>query len=138
MLAQINWKPEKREVRKSGLGIFIGAVLAFSLFVIALDALPPAGGLRIFGPIALAGLLTALMPGVFRFVYFAWMGLAYGLGRAVSPVILALFYFVFITPYALALRLFRKSPLNLKDGNPQSFWEDFDKEIKKENFERQS
>jgi hypothetical protein len=138
MLAQINWKPEKRDVRKSGLGILIGAAAVFCILVFALDKLPPASGLKIFGPIALAGLLTALMPGVFRFVYFVWMGLAYGLGRVVSPVILSLFYFAFITPYALVLRLFRKSPLNLKDGNPPSFWEDFNKEITKENFERQS
>ena len=138
MLAQINWKPEKSDVRKSGLGIAIGAAAVFCILVFALDKLPPATGLKVFGPIAIAGLLTALLPGVFRFVYFGWMGLAYGLGRVVSPVILFVFFFGFITPYALVLGLFRKSPLNLKPGNLPSYWEDFRQDITKENFERQS
>lgn len=137
MISKINWHPDKNEVRKSGLGILVGAIIVFIILALT-SKMGISLAKKIFIPIGVMGLLMIVLPKVFKFVYYVWMGIAYVIGNIVSPVILFIFYFIFISPFAIILRLVRKSPLNLKFEEKKTYWIDFNKVITKENFERQS
>jgi hypothetical protein len=65
--------------------------------------------------------LTA--PMLLKHVYKVWMGIAFTLGWIVSRVILALFFFVVITPVAFVARVTGKKFLNtdFRTGQ-QSYW----------------
>lgn len=52
-----------------------------------------------------------------------WMRFAGLLHRVVNPVVLAILFFGVITPFALAMRIFRKDPLSrLFDPALKSYW----------------
>jgi len=68
-------------------------------------------------------LLGFIAPRMLRTVRIAWMGLAFTLGLAVSTVLLTIFYFVVVTPLALAGRLGGKDFLSEKlVPRAKSYW----------------
>ncbi len=57
-----------------------------------------------------------------------WMACGLGLHRLISPVVLAVLFFGFLTPIAILIRLFRIDLLRLKrDPNSASYWIEADK-----------
>lgn len=56
-------------------------------------------------------------------IHRGWMALGEALGRVVSPVVLALLYFLVVTPFGLASRLRRRDPLGLRpDPRAPTYW----------------
>jgi len=51
------------------------------------------------------------------------------LGKIISPIILAILFFVMFTPIAIGMRLFQRDELRLKSSNYDSFWKFRDKDI---------
>ena len=51
-----------------------------------------------------------------------WLRLGTLLGRIVSPIVMFLVYFVFITPLAVIIRLFGKDLLRKKFNKSPSYW----------------
>ena len=51
-----------------------------------------------------------------------WLKLGTLLGRIVSPIVMFLVYFVFITPLAVIIRLFGKDLLRTKFNKSPSYW----------------
>jgi Saxitoxin biosynthesis operon protein SxtJ len=87
-------------------------------------------------------LLTAfgvIWPRALKYVYIAWMALAFTLGFVMSNVILTLFFFLFVTPIGLLARLFQKDFLARKwDKRAVSYWIQHGSEVKPANtYERQ-
>ena len=87
-------------------------------------------------------LLTAfgvIWPRALKYVYIAWMALAFTLGFVMSNVILTLFFFLFVTPIGLLARLFQKDFLARKwDKQAASYWIQHGSEVKTANtYERQ-
>jgi hypothetical protein len=87
-------------------------------------------------------LLTAfgvIWPRALKYVYIAWMALAFTLGFVMSNVILTLFFFLFVTPIGLLARLFQKDFLARKwDKRVASYWIQHGSEVKTANtYERQ-
>src|SRR5438067_13516896 len=87
-------------------------------------------------------LLTAfgvIWPRALKYVYIAWMALAFTLGFVMSNVILTLFFFLFVAPIGLLARLFQKDFLARKwDKQAASYWIQCAKETRTpENYERQ-
>jgi len=87
-------------------------------------------------------LLTAfgvIWPRALKYVYIAWMALAFTLGFVMSNVILTLFFFLFVTPIGLLARLFQKDFLARKwDKRAASYWVQYGREVKTANtYERQ-
>jgi hypothetical protein len=87
-------------------------------------------------------LLTAfgvIWPRALKYVYIAWMALAFTLGFVMSNVILTLFFFLFVTPIGLLARLFQKDFLARKwDKRAASYWIQHGSEVKTANtYERQ-
>ena len=91
---------------------------------------------------AAGALLTAfgvIWPRALKYVYIAWMALAFTLGFVMSNVILTLFFFLFVTPIGLLARLFQKDFLARKwDKRAASYWIQHGSEVKTANtYERQ-
>lgn len=87
-------------------------------------------------------LLTAfgvIWPRALKYIYIAWMALAFTLGFVMSNVILTLFFFLFVTPIGLLARLFQKDFLARKwDKGAASYWIPYGREAKPANtYERQ-
>jgi hypothetical protein len=109
----------RRELRKFGLvvgGVFAALGLLFLLRGKAHYPyfLAPGAGLMILG---------VVYPRSLRWVYIAWMSLAFVLGFVVSHVILTLFFLLVITPLGLVARLVGKDFLRLKrDPQASTYW----------------
>ena len=67
--------------------------------------------------------LAAIRPAVLAPLNKLWFKLGLLLGRVVSPIVLGIMYFLWVTPFALVLRLMNKKLLAL-DFEPQakSYW----------------
>lgn len=65
----------------------------------------------------------AILPRALKYVYIAWMSVAFVLGFIISHIILGLFFFFVITPIGLLARLFGQDFLSLKlDAKAKSYW----------------
>jgi len=62
-----------------------------------------------------------------------WMHFGVLLGKIISPVILAILFFVMFTPIAIGMRLFQRDELRLKSSNLDSFWRFRDQDIRNNN-----
>jgi hypothetical protein len=103
-------KTGPRELRKFGLvvgGVFAALGLLFLWRGKGLYPyfLVPGGALMIAG---------LVLPRVLKWVYVAWMSLAFVLGFFMAHIILALLFYLIITPMGLLARLFGKDFLSLK------------------------
>lgn len=81
----------------------------------------------------------ALFPRALKYVYLAWMSVAFVLGFIMAHVILTLFFFLVVTPIGLVARLVGKDFLSLKlDRKANSYWLSRPKEVKTSaDYERQ-
>lgn len=107
------------DLRKFGLvvgGVFVG--MGFLLCLRHRPASPyflwPGVALITFG---------SVLPKALKYVYIAWMTLAFVLGFIMAHVILTLFFFLAVTPIGLVARLIGKDFLRLKlDKSALSYW----------------
>lgn len=128
-------KTGDRDLRKFGLtigGVFIVLGVLFLL--------RHRSSYLVFG--GAGAVLTAfgiIWPRALKYVYIAWMGLAFTLGFVMSNVILTLFFFLFVTPIALLARLFHKDFLARKwDKRAATYWIQCGREVKPAHtYERQ-
>ena len=128
-------KTGPRDLRKFGLtvgGVFVllGVLLLFrqrSSYPFFLSV----------GAIAMA--FGVVWPRALKYVYIAWMALAFTLGFVMSNVILTLFFFLCVTPIGILARLFRKDFLARRwDKNAASYWIPCPRETKTtQGYERQ-
>lgn len=65
----------------------------------------------------------AILPRALKWIYIAWMSIAFVLGFVMAHVILTLFFFLIITPMGLVARCVGKDFLSLKlDRHAPSYW----------------
>jgi len=124
-----------RDLRKFGLtvgGVFI--LLGVLLLLRHRSTYP-----TFLGVGALLMVFGVIWPRALKYVYIAWMALAFTLGFVMSNVILTLFFFLFVTPIGLLARLFQKDFLARKwDKRAASYWIQHGSEVKTANtYERQ-
>ena len=68
-------------------------------------------------------MIALLKPSLFKWPNYLWFRFGILLGKVVSPVVMALIFFLVIFPTGLALRLFKKDILGLKiDKNKKTYW----------------
>ena len=51
-----------------------------------------------------------------------WFKVGIFLGNFISPIVMAIIFFIVITPISLLLRLFNKDVLNLKNNKDKTYW----------------
>ena len=77
----------------------------------------------LFGILSAMGIGFLMIPDLLRPVYVGWMKIAHFLGRIVTTIILALAYYLVITPSGLLKRIFGGAPLPVKpDIKSSSYW----------------
>ena len=123
-----NWKPDTAERRKFARSLMIGfpliaAVLA-SLARLSHGAWRPGFAWLAAAGFAVGALLW-LVPQMARPFYVIWYGLAGCIGIVVSNALLALFYYLVVTPIGLVMRLLGRDPMTRKfDPAAASYWRD--------------
>ena len=89
----------------------------------------------------LGSLLTAihfLLPPLRRPIYLGWMKIVYPVGWIVSHLLLALVFYLVLTPTGILLRLFGRSSIDKKGrAGALSFWEERPAEPAPERYFRQ-
>ena len=104
-----------------GFGIVFAVVFA----IVGLWPLLGGGEPRLWALVIAAGLLaTALIrPSLLAPANRAWFRFGMLLGAIVTPVVMALVFYLTVTPTALLLRLFGKDPLRRRfDPSVASYW----------------
>ena len=140
--ADINWKPERKEMNKFALSLMIGFPCIALIF--ALVAWVRGAGLTAFplwlgGTGLVAGALLRILPSVVvRPFYLAWYFLAACMGLVMGNVIFGLFYYALFTPIGMIVRALGK--LSLKKGfDPKAatYWQDAEKSVDPARYYRQ-
>ena len=90
----------------------------------ALAACPARAGVGVgFVPFGRAGRAAALRPRWFRGYYRFSAKLGFGLSQAVGRALLALLFFIVVTPLGLVLRMLGQDPLRLRrPASEESYW----------------
>jgi hypothetical protein len=110
-----------REIRKFGLiaFFFFGCLFAIGIWR---EKVIVTG---FFGALSLLGIGFVLIPAPLRPLYEGWLRIAHFIGRLITTLILALSYYLVITPSALLKRLFGGRPLPVKpDKKAATYWVD--------------
>ncbi len=128
-------KTGARDLRKFGLTVGGVFVLLGVLFLLRHRS----SYLSFLGAGAVLTAFGVIWPRALKYVYIAWMALAFTLGFVMSNVILTLFFFLFVTPIGLLARLFQKDFLARKwDKQAASYWIQCARETRRaESYERQ-
>jgi len=121
-LVEINWNPEKRELRKFGLiGLVLlgaaGLILRFVFGAAGIWAvLPVAAGLFIF-----LVTLTSVKAG--RALYLGLTFAALPIGLVISFLLMAAFYFLVLTPVGLVFKLSGRDVLERRfEPDAPTYW----------------
>ena len=70
-------------------------------------------------------------------LYIPWMGIAFVMGNVISRLLVALFYYLVITPMGLMMRVTGRDRLRLKKRDCKSYWVDKKPGGGKSSYERQ-
>lgn len=85
------------------------------------------------GALLLAGLVV---PDRLGPIQRAWMGLAHAINRVTTPILMAVIYFIVITPFGLLMRAFGRNPLAPSEAEG-SFWVSRETEAGQSDLRRQ-
>jgi hypothetical protein len=81
------------------------------------------------------GLISIFIPIAAKWIEWAWLKLAMGLGWINSRILLTIIYFVFLLPIAWISKLFRKDPLQLHAKDESTIYVSRNHQYKKEDLE---
>ena len=120
-MLDINWNPSQRDLRQFALlcVLFGGLVGALVLYRTGSWPVPAA----IWGVSATVGALGLLKPALVRPVFVGWIAAAYPIGWTISHLVLALTFYLVLTPIGLLMRLVGRDPLGRRPHrSPGSYW----------------
>ncbi|MHC4195738.1 MAG: hypothetical protein ACYSYU_06205 [Planctomycetota bacterium] len=121
-LMEINWNPADKELRNFGKIAITASVLAAVLLYLTNNL-----ALRwcvIIAGIGLICFLSSILSiTLARWIYLGLTLITFPIGIAVSSVLLAIFYYLLLTPIGLIFRLMRRDSLRRKfDPDAKSYW----------------
>ncbi len=122
MLIEIEWHPTPKQLRIFGVGGLLASIAAALAlhFVWAAAALWTIIVLAAGAAICLCSLIS---PALARILYLGLTLVAMPIGVVVSTVLLAVFYFLLLTPVALVFRLIGRDALHRRfDAATTSYW----------------
>lgn len=121
-MISINWHPSDREIRQfSGIWFPLFWLIITTLITLRGGSWRLAG--EILGLAAAAGIVGVFSPRLMRPVFIAWTCAAFPIGWTVSHLLLAIVYYLVITPLGLVMRVAGRDKLNLRMDRPaDTYW----------------
>jgi hypothetical protein len=124
-LISINKQPSPRDLRGFGIGLAI-----FTLVVAGLSYYRHRDLLTVEWIVGIGwglSLVYFAIPPLRRPIYFGWVYATYPIGWTISNLVLALLFYLVVTPIALILRLTGRDMLKLRfDRDAKSYWRPHD------------
>ncbi len=119
-MTEINWNPDARTLRWfAGLQVLFFCLLLW----VWRDRFPVSVGAAIISLSVVLGITGLIRPAAVRWCYVGWMAAVFPLGWLVSHLLLAVVYYLVLTPIALAVRGTRGRMLDLEfDPEAASYW----------------
>jgi len=121
-LIDINWRPDKRDLRKFGLiaviVLGVASVLLWLVFKagVVLPCVVFAGGVCIF----IVSLISAKAT---RIIYLILTLAAVPIGLVMNVILMSAFYFLILTPVGMVFRIFGRDVLNRRfEPGAKSYW----------------
>jgi len=108
-----------------------GILFAIVFFLIGIWSLLNGGSLKVW-PLVLSFIFLIVAffkQELLKPLNNIWIKIGEVLGRIVAPMVMALIFFLVITPLSLIMRLFGKDLLRLKTSKDKSYWIKRDKNI---------
>jgi hypothetical protein len=117
----INWHPTLRHLRQfAGTLIAVALIAGLWLYHVGRGRPVAYGGLTLA---AVLGLLGVVWPLSIRWLYVAWMAAAFPIGWLVSHLLVAVIFYLILTPVGLLCRLFGYDPMRRsRDQETPSYW----------------
>lgn len=142
--AEINWNPGEKEMHAFGKSMLIGfPAIALIFLVINLFRIPFEQAVQLPIFLACAGGVLFIIANIGGFpakvFYFIWFALAATIGVVISNLLLAIFYYLFFSVFAVIFRnVSGRDPLTVKK-NPEkkSWWIIISKEKSLKNYFKQ-
>ena len=121
-LIEINWSPNHKELRKFGIiSLIASALIALLLYVLKGLGFQWAAIIFFVGLIIFVSSMISLK--VTRGIYLGLILVTMPIGLLVSFTLMAIFYFLLLTPLGLLFRLMGRDSLGRKfDSNKNSYW----------------
>lgn len=134
-LVQVDWNPGPKVLSTFAWSLVATGALLGAL--VAWKGASPTLGASLGGVFALLGVLALVGPKALkRPIYLAFTGPAWLLGNVMSRVIVAVVFYLLITPMGLVARLFGFDPLAVRTKK-RSYWSALDTGASKpEDYER--
>ena len=138
---ETNWNPDLDQRRAFARSLVIGfPCIAAFIQVIQLSTgkgfKPGLLWLAIIG--AGIGTVLWLIPRIAKPFYVLWFGLACTIGIVASNLLIALFYYLVITPTGGIMRLFGRDPLHRRfDSTRETYWDEPEQNKPAERYYRQ-
>lgn len=118
----IDWNPNRKALLKFGRSMLIFG-LVFALWFWFKHQATAAWAFGIGGVFCFFS--SQFIPPLAKVVYVLWMTIAWLLGQIITPIIMAMLYYLVITPIGVVLRLTGHDRLLLKKPASASYWTDF-------------
>jgi hypothetical protein len=135
VLLRANFKPTTSEVRYFSLTLAVLAVIVGLVIGIAQEI---SLGVWIGGGGLVLAAACALLKPLGRLVFVLWAAVSYALGFVISPLIIAVIYYVVLTPIGLWARISGKDELRIRrQPITPTYLCDLDLPFDKESFHRQ-
>jgi hypothetical protein len=124
---EVDWNPDTMARRSFAKSLIIGfPVVGLVLFFIGRISTGHWNGqvpALIVGCGVAAGILFWLIPAIAKPFYVAWYCVACSIGLVMGNLMLAIIYYLVVTPTGLLMRLAGRDPLNRKiDPKAESYW----------------
>ena len=135
-MIDINWNPSKKELRQFA-GLFLAIFGSIGAWLHFQSGIEPWG--MVLGAVAgVVGVVGLAVPMAIKPLFVGWIVAAYPIGWTISHVLLALIYYVILTPIGLLLRAGGTDPMERTlDAEAKTYWTERDTDRSAASYFRQ-
>jgi len=136
-LIKIDWNPSVKHLRDFGkIAVVAMACLAALLYFV--KGISLAAAVTIFAAGIIIFAVSLISKRLTRFIYLALTLAGYPIGLAVNFIVMAVFFFIVITPISIFFKIIGRDPLSRKfDRQGKSYWLRREEEDSVERYFRQ-
>ena len=132
---KLNRNPPDRELRQFAVIFFLFSLVVATIAYFA-DSTNVAAGALTIG--VLIGAIGYTRVAFVRPIYLGWMYAAYPIGWVVSHTILAIVFYLLVTPVGWLMKLFRYDPLERQfESSAKTYWTPIEARVDKTSYFRQ-